>query len=245
MDSIYLDPGTPYDKDSDIENRTKTKIGGVPYWPRGMKWPMYNEDDMIFLAQLNFSELPELEGFPNTGILQFFIADLESEEVRVIYHEKVVSENEYSGVNLANTTLGDRGYDFPITNSVYFPTAKNEKVLPSFYDSEELEKELVKMMNQTFNEEWKEYNDIPKEKMNYLSKRYFDQFSLDGCRVGGYPLFTQYDITDDKTDVQLLQLDSVAHMMWGDCGVAHVFTSKNALESLDFDGKAIFYWDCL
>ena len=56
-----------------------------------------------FLAQINFSEMPPLEGFPTKGILQFYIAgenahglNFENPEeqkgFRVIYHEEVVED---------------------------------------------------------------------------------------------------------------------------------------------------------
>lgn len=56
-----------------------------------------------FLAQVNFSEMPALEGFPKKGILQFYIAgenahglNFENPEeqkgFRVIYHEDVVED---------------------------------------------------------------------------------------------------------------------------------------------------------
>ena len=56
-----------------------------------------------FLAQVNFSEMPPLEGFPTKGILQFYIAgenvhglNFENPEeqkgFRVIYHEVVVED---------------------------------------------------------------------------------------------------------------------------------------------------------
>lgn len=56
-----------------------------------------------FLAQVNFSEMPPLDGFPTKGILQFYIAgenahglNFENPEeqkgFRVIYHEEVVED---------------------------------------------------------------------------------------------------------------------------------------------------------
>lgn len=47
------------------------------------------------LAQLNFRELPHIEGFPEHGILQFYIDTRDSycyEEYCVIYHDTIIAD---------------------------------------------------------------------------------------------------------------------------------------------------------
>ena len=64
-------------------------------------------------------------------------------------------------------------------------------------------------------------------------------------RIGGWPSYTQSEprFVNENT-VQLLQLDSEAGMMWGDCGIAHFFIQKEDLEKKNFDGTVTFTWDC-
>lgn len=47
---------------------TDSKFGGDYYLPDGVEAP-----DMEFLAQINFSQVPHLEDFPEKGLLQFFL----------------------------------------------------------------------------------------------------------------------------------------------------------------------------
>lgn len=79
------------------------------------------------------------------------------------------------------------------------------------------------------------------------SKGIFDQY---GWKIGGYPGFIQSDFrkyvsgnefTSDNTFL-LLQLDE-GPTMWGDCGTAQIFITKEALAKRDFS-KAIFDWAC-
>ena len=51
-----------------------SKVGGVPYLPTGMAYPVdANGEKLQFLAQINFEEMPTLAGYPSQGILAFYI----------------------------------------------------------------------------------------------------------------------------------------------------------------------------
>ncbi|WP_413167301.1 YwqG family protein [Capilliphycus salinus ALCB114379] len=53
--------------------------GGFPYLPKGFDYPQTSDGEyLLLLAQINFAEVPYLEGFPTRGILQFYIADNDS-----------------------------------------------------------------------------------------------------------------------------------------------------------------------
>jgi uncharacterized protein YwqG len=71
-----------------------SRIGGPPYVDSlRRKWPVRGKDrqPMLFLAQINFAELPEMEDFPRKGLLQLFwmvdqdgwFGDLETQAGRV------------------------------------------------------------------------------------------------------------------------------------------------------------------
>ena len=62
-----------------------SKFGGVFYLPQGEHVPTCPEGEpMQFLAQVNFSQMPPLKGFPQSGLLQFF---LDTDETR--FEEKI------------------------------------------------------------------------------------------------------------------------------------------------------------
>lgn len=63
-------------QNNDEVNWWQSKFGGFPYLPKGFEYPKTCDGKYLFLlAQLNFSEIPPLDGFPEEGILQFYIAD--------------------------------------------------------------------------------------------------------------------------------------------------------------------------
>lgn len=50
-----------------------SRIGGPVYLPEGVKYPLdIIGKPMIFVIQINFSDMPLLPGFPSTGVVQFF-----------------------------------------------------------------------------------------------------------------------------------------------------------------------------
>jgi TPR repeat protein len=54
---------------------TDSKMGGIPYSPAGFEYPIGSDGEpLLLLAQLNFAQLPKLEHFPQSGILQFYIS---------------------------------------------------------------------------------------------------------------------------------------------------------------------------
>lgn len=51
-----------------------SKFCGKPFIPNSLAYPIgkYNKKPMYLIVQINFSELPELDGLPTTGLLQIF-----------------------------------------------------------------------------------------------------------------------------------------------------------------------------
>ncbi|MGL6342192.1 MAG: DUF1963 domain-containing protein, partial [Waterburya sp.] len=53
----------------------QSKIAGFPYLPKNFDYPKTEQGEYLYLlAQINFEEVPPLEGFPSQGILQFYLA---------------------------------------------------------------------------------------------------------------------------------------------------------------------------
>lgn len=62
-----------------------SKFGGIFYLPQEESIPTCSEgEQMQFLAQINFSKMPHIDGFPEKGLLQFF---LDTDETR--FEEKI------------------------------------------------------------------------------------------------------------------------------------------------------------
>lgn len=55
---------------------TDSHLGGVPYVPREGRIPTDQDGNQLWLcAQMNLAQMPHLDGFPETGILQIFLSD--------------------------------------------------------------------------------------------------------------------------------------------------------------------------
>ncbi len=68
----YIDIQAQFTKETTL---WQSKFAGFPYLPKGFEYPTTSEGDYLrLLAQINFDEAPNLEGYPTKGILQFYIA---------------------------------------------------------------------------------------------------------------------------------------------------------------------------
>ena len=232
---------------------TQSKFLGLPYWPLDCVYPRDADGfPMLLLAQLNFTEIPALPDFPDHGILQVFIsardelygADLESFETmqsqkrfRVYYFEDIeqvsqcIQDFEFLRTQLSNQDLilpADKECQltFEVRDSVISPSDyRFEQCLgPQFFDQFGLEKEECR-------------------------ESYWQAFSAQGHRMGGYAFFTQADprseAPEDEDWTLLLQIDSddSAGVMWGDLGVGHFFIPRLNLQRRDFS-RILYTWDC-
>lgn len=218
-----------------------SKVGGKPYLPMDSEFPLTESGNpMFFLAQINFSEMPHLEGFPQKGILQFFI-DVEDEMMGLENPPKVIY---YADIKEDNSLLQQ---NFPKMDfEKYFsPFEKDTELSVKFNKVEQLittsDFRFPKIVSIDFSDEiWDKFYDV-------------DEYNERGHRIGGYPYFTQYDIrgaNDDLKDyILLFQLDSdwgkdVGYeIMWGNAGVANFFIHPEDLKNLDFS-KVVYTWDC-
>lgn len=207
---IHLKAGEP--------NRRKSKVGGTPYWPENTPYP-----DMLFIAQINFEDVPRTELLPTKGILQFFVGTdecfglFEKEHgFKVFYHEDTDSLADISPVIVT---------DSPI-NAPASMTFLKDKECISYSDAS--------------------FPAIPDALEEVLY--HDDAFNGAGDKLLGYPFFTQtdpreYDPKLQKYDTLLFQLDTSDFVMWGDCGVANFFINKNKLKAKDFS-DILYNWDC-
>lgn len=247
MPSIRLSPvGTGTESDNDMKNRTKTKLGGNPYWPKDDEFPTYKGHPMMFLAQLNFSELPNLPGFPTTGLLQFFCGTWDESDrkdiVEVVYHEKLLPESDLL-VDIPDSPLAK---EYPPIEKMYSINAKVEEI-PMSNTDEKYAETMTPIYNRVFGDNVKDIWTASSGTANIANNILVDLIFKDnyaGTRSGGNPYFVQQDYRNDDDEVMLLQLDSEAGMMWGDCGIAQFFISKANLSAKKFKGNVMFTWSC-
>lgn len=80
------------------EGLTGSRLGGIPYLPEGVDYPRdpSSGQPLLLAAQIDFSEVPELDGFPTHGIFQIFVRNdvlgaglVEPSCARVLFHAEV------------------------------------------------------------------------------------------------------------------------------------------------------------
>ncbi len=254
--SISLNMKASSDKEDECLD---SKFGGNPYWPNDMEWPTAvnprtnQKIDLICYAQLNFDKLPHIEGYPTTGIMQFFITDEEDYDkdgcCKVFYHKDPSIDKCIPVDQIPVTTSTQEINDnLAIDGCWIVESAKLEDTYPSasyILEHEDILNEIVTKIAEKVGESWKTLKDIEdKEENNAVTDVIWDCAKSNyGCFIGGYPFFTQYDPEFDMTHV--LQMDSCEGMQWGDYGVAHFYCTEKALKALKFnDNDCRFYWDC-
>lgn len=234
---------------------TDSKVGGMPYLPEDFKYPLdereeYKGNPLAFLAQINFEQLPPLPGFPQYGMLQFFVGtdymyglDIENPtsqaSFRIIYH------NEIKETDKLLTTLPvtiEYGSDFPVHQELKMGFTPEVSVMG--WQDFRYETDLLKAYKKQFPVTGS-YDDIPveiRDKMEQLC-------NAGGSRVGGYPLFTQSDPRNSEEyadyTILLFQLDSDSDLgiNWGDDGVCNFFITPLQLKERNFT-NVLYHWDC-
>ncbi|WP_370979424.1 YwqG family protein [Agaribacterium sp. ZY112] len=222
-----------------------SKFAGLPYWPLGKAYPRTNEgEELLLLAQINFEELPTLEGYPTTGIVQFFIADddmyglsfdrpiedllANPDTYQVIYHPEVIKDESLLDDNLP---LADGDSYLPVAReySLLFAVAE-ELASPTDYRFEKIAGDVFELDDE-------------------VAEYVFDKLCTTGSKVGGYAYFTQSDPRQGQAEDWLLlfQMDSSnveeIDIMWGDAGVCNFFIEPAKLLCCDFS-RVWYNWDC-
>ena len=249
----------------------ESKVGGTPYLPRDMAWPLDSKRvGMELLAQVDCAGLEGLPDFPHRGLLQFFFGlddvfgmDFDDPTAqkgfRVLYHETVdptVTAAEVLAKKAeAPKPEGDARYYTPLFGvyGIRFAPAEVQRI--NSQDFRAWDKFLAKwneLHGTDIKTQWDYYRatkisgefPAPKEKAPYH-------------QMGGYPYFTQEDPRINagelaNLDVLLFQLDSEMLprkqgggdlVLWGDCGVCNFFINREALRRRDFS-RVCYNWDC-
>lgn len=214
-----------------------SKFLGNPFSPVEEEYPSdANGDPLILVAQINFAEVPEMSGFPRSGLLQLYFSPTKwyDEDGYLI---KYISEEE-----LQRNARQDFSF---ISESLYeeLPVWKIHEI--DFEKNIDFGGAQDCQFDFTFDglDFW-DYEDTLTDEDKEL---FHDFFDASGHKVGGYAEFTQGDPRDysanQRKDIQLLQIDVDDEIMFGDSGVGHIFINPADLKSGAIE-KAYFYWDC-
>ncbi len=250
-----------------------SKLGGVPYLPKGFEYPTAREGEyagkpLRLLAQLNFGSLPHIDGFPEKGILQFYAGcdddDLigmdfddgaNQNSFRVIYHADITEDlSQLYSVNDMPKFDEDGYYPF---EGEFLLKAVEPALSPISSADYRFDKAVLAAYNKLFGTDYDAIFGIDDEKSlahneDELTDMLYEACNICGTAMGGYAYFTQsdprgYDDELAKMDILLFQLDSEGsapdEIMWGDCGVGNFFISREDLEKLDFS-NVLYNWDC-
>ena len=235
---------------------TNSKIGGMPYWDKTKEYPVSPDGEkLILLAQINLAELPANDSFPEKGILQFFISEmdrpLENGYFRVVFHPEInqnISDEDLNSLDIP-TSLED--WDcFPVAGeaSMAFEKVRVSMGAMDFHYDEML-REAARLSGENI-----PADEVPFDYLEFTDDECDSEYNLSaGHWLLGYPYFTQEDPRgcgdSDKFDTMLLQLDCDYkegrgfEIMWGDCGVGNFFIRGEALAQRDFS-EVLYSWDC-
>jgi Uncharacterized protein conserved in bacteria len=181
---------------------TNSKIGGLPY-------PIDNNSSLgesyLFLAQINFEEMPNLNGFPEKGILQFYVKG------DVFKQNNEICDNDNLFRIIYTKNVSNREKESSVINSIF--EEQRIMFIPAV--------SVINWMDFRYNEYLlKAYqgivpsagclDEIPveiRDKMEQLC-------CMGGSRIGGYPIFIDDDPRKDSIKAHgyttlLFQIDSV------------------------------------
>ena len=196
---------------------------------------------MIVLAQINFSEMPKLSEFPESGILQIFLAAFDD----LYGWDGVEKTSNRSGYHVRYFPNIESDSSKLVQDFSFLPDLEQKGiVLPGGLDCRlafDKKNDLVSISDSEFQSSFT-HNLI--KALGPLENRIWNWFDRKSDRVahqiGGSPDFVQADprgqLEKDKEWVLLFQMDSDddAGILWGDSGIGNFSIVKTALERQDF-----------
>ena len=241
---------------------TDSKVGGVPYIPKGCALPRSAEGKPLFmLAQINCEQLPENNLYPKKGLLQFWIADTEDPLYGLDYDDPC--SNDFKRVLYFSTigealSIDDFISDYTFDDNHLPFNSKKQFALHFKKDTESISLE-ERAANQLFFEKWNEafstqittidefFEEVPNDICEEINASLLKEAT--GHKIGGYPYFIEYDPREenDPHTLLLLQIDidnvEGEEIYWGNGGgVANFFVSPEDMANYKFD-DVLFHWE--
>ena len=241
---------------------TDSKVGGVPYIPKGGALPRSADGEPLFmLAQINCEQLPENSLYPKKGLLQFWIADTEDPLYGLDYDDPC--SNDFKRVLYFSTIsealpIDDFISDYTFDDNHLPFNSKKQFALHFKKDTESISLE-ERAATQLFFEKWNEafstqittidefFEEVPNDICEEINASLLKEPT--GHKIGGYPYFIEYDPREenDPHTLLLLQIDidnvEGEEIYWGNGGgVANFFVSPEDMANCKFD-DVLFYWE--
>lgn len=236
----------------------QSNLGMYPYLPLNFEYPCSNitNEPLQFLAQINFAEIPDLEGFPSNGILQFYLnmkewglgIDESREEIqlnhRVLYfpevdkNENLLKDREtlrtFSEIPEDEEQLWVKPSGLVFKETKQYITFFDYRFAPLLFNRNEVAKSS-------------EYEDVA-HAYNHYEQPYTEHFQLEGGhRIGGYANYLHSRDNRIELGIEdyqlLMQLDTDEGLEWCDGGIAQWYIQPQDLQRRDFS-KVIFLWAC-
>ncbi len=228
-----------------IDYWKSSRFGGFAYLPKDATYPTSTSGKpLFFLAQINWEQVPHLDGYPRSGLTQFFIDvtdhiygidfddQTKQEGFVIVHHENFVDEVSKLQTDFSFMPKFD---NVPLTGTYYLHYDMHEEpVQPSDYKYTE---RLGRFFKEKFGDDFEK-----------VEETYWEWCGKDEHKIGGYASFAQTDPREYKkykgADYQLLlQITSEGEIIWGDAGIANFFITKEDLKKRDFS-KVLYNWDC-
>lgn len=241
---------------------TDSKVGGVPYIPKGGALPRSADGKPLFmLAQINCEQLPENSLYPKKGLLQFWIAATDDYLYGIDFDNPCSNDNKrvlyFSTIGEA-LSIDDFISDYTFDDNHLPFNSKKQFALHFKKDTESISLE-ERAANQLFFEKWNEafstqittiddfFEEVPNDICEEINASLLKEPT--GHKIGGYPYFIEYDPREenDPHTLLLLQIDidnvEGEEIYWGNGGgVANFFISPEDLKNYKFD-DVLFHWE--
>ena len=241
---------------------TDSKVGGVPYIPKGDALPRSAEGKPLFmLAQINCEQLPENSLYPKKGLLQFWIAATDDYLYGIDFDNPC--SNDFKRVLYFSTigealSIDDFISDYTFDDNHLPFNSKKQFALHFKKDTESISLE-GRAATQFFFEKWNEafstqittidefFEEVPNDICEEINASLLKEPT--GHKIGGYPYFIEYDPREenDPHTLLLLQIDidnvEGEEIYWGNGGgVANFFVSPEDMANCKFD-DVLFHWE--
>jgi len=231
-------------------NIRSSKMGGYPYLPKRIPYPLdFMGNPMILLAQLNFSDIPNIPGYPIKGLLQFYISTNDvyglnfenptsQRDFRILYHSDLDEDEVHTDFLFLENQLS-RSDIYPLIEKQYEFSFHKELDFISINDIR-----FTRYFGQDVFTFFKQFG----VDANKIEEDFIMNFHGEGHKIGGYASFTQEDPRNWNHDYEdyilLFQLDSEGDKIcWGDVGIGNFFINQSDLLDLNFS-RVLYNWDC-